>query len=251
MRRSVYRYCGLAVVQIIMILATTMPAGAQSIDRGFFTARSAGGNEIDCFFRARDNLNSQLTGRNFLSRPQRQTLSFSVMNGLTVTAQTIDNQLETASQLLQQDNGGSDVNCCVETTRAGAVDNFAQPAGMTGGVIANAVDLARVNAVGADVKIVSAINFCGQTGSYVGCRSGNSLVVTVGFAAATIAHEFGHMQGLCHVGTNCAPTCGQAGGCAGCGDPSASNIMWFSLCTIAQDRITGGQCSSYRQGAIP
>lgn len=253
MRRPVYRYWGFAVAQVILMLVAVIPVVGQTINRGLFTARSTGGNQIECFFQARDNLTSQLTRRNFLSRPPGQGLTVAVMTGLVMTAQAIDNQMETASQFLQQDNGGTDVNCCVEIRRTGAVGNFAQPTGMIGGVVANATDLANVNAVGANVKIVSAINWCGQAGTYAGCRSGNSLVVTTGFAAATIAHEFGHMQGLCHVqGANgCVPTCGQAGACAGCTDASASNIMWFSLCAIAQDRITSGQCTSYRQGATP
>lgn len=236
---------------LALCISISVNVEAQSVTEKIFAVRETGDSVASCNFLARDNLNSQQVRKFFLARPGGQTLSFSVMNALTVTAATIDATMDTASTALQQDNGGTDVGCCMELRRQGAVANFAQPASMTGGVIQTAADLSAVNGINADVKIVSAINWCGQAGTYAGCRNGNSLIVTVGFAAATIAHEFGHMQGLCHLGTSCTPTCGQAGTCTGCVDASSNNIMYFSVCAVAQNVISSSECTSYRSGATP
>lgn len=243
-------------IRLVIVLAlysgAILNVSAQSISGKFFGARENGSSQAACYFLAKDDTNSSQNRKFFLSRPEGQVLSFTVISGLAVSAATIDATLEAASAALQQDNSVADVGCCVEIRRQGGVGTFTQPSGMVGGVIQDSSDLSAVNSISGNVKIVAAINFCGQNGTYAGCRVGNSLVVTSGFAAATIAHEFGHMQGLCHVGTNCNPTCGQAGNCVGCGDPSASSIMYFSICAAAtQNVITNAQCTSFRSGATP
>lgn len=214
-----------------------------------FGVRAEGSSKAACLFLARTDENGSQHRTHYLARPMGQTLSFAVINGLTDNAASIDATLTTASQALQQDNTDADEGCCVEIRRTGAVNNFAQPAGMVGGVIQDEDDLDAVEDIAGDVKIVAAINFCGQNGSYAGCQTGNSLILTTGFGASTIAHELGHMQGLCHVGTNCTPTCGQAGNCSGCSDPSSNNVMYFSVCAGNQDVISASECSTFRKGA--
>jgi hypothetical protein len=123
---------------------------------------------------------------------------------------------------------------------------------MVGGVVSTQAEQNFVLNINADLKYVSAIAFCGlPNGPYAGCAGNGTLMVVSGTGAATYAHEIGHREGLCHVGTNCAPTCGQAGNCAGCGDPSANDIMYFRLCGGNQNILRSGECTTMRQAATP
>lgn len=236
-----------AALILWMLAVSVNPLAAQSIGRRSFTVGDFNGVTARCALTVFDRSGNR--NENWIvARPMSHELSVTVLNGLADTAASVDATFNAASTLMQQDSGASDSNCCVEIRRDGGVTFVATP--VTGGVINNNSDLQAVRGLAGDLKVVAAINFCGQGGTFAGCRSGNDLVVTTGFGAATIAHELGHREGLCHVATSCNPTCGQAGTCSGCGDASSNNIMYFRVCNASpQDRFTSSQCSSFQGGA--
>ncbi len=235
----------LARVALLALLATG--AEAQTTNNERMIVEDRNGVRADCNFTV-DNalIGSTRREQSLIVRPRRHFRSITAINGLGVTTAQVDATFNAASDLLQQDSGAGDSNCCTAILRSGPINFVNAPTSVPGGVINNASDLDDIFDLPNDVKIVASIGFCGQSGSYVGCARGNELILTANFAASTLAHEIGHNAGLCHVGSTCSPTCGQAGDCSGCGDASANNIMYYRICNSpVQDRFTGGQCSTF------
>lgn len=206
---------------------------------------------IDCAFVVRDGLSSDESSMQLLARPPRRPMTVSRLSTITYTNAQADGIFNAASSLIEASQSNADASCCYELRRSGAVGTFTAPSGMVGGVITNSSESSAVFAVNAAVKIVSGISFCGQSGSYVGCADGSTLIFTASTGGATLAHEVGHLQGLCHTSTSCNPTCGQCGTCT-CSDASAFDVMFCAICNGAsQGIISSSECSSYRDGATP
>lgn len=241
----------------ILLLVFTMlsTANAQSTnDRRFRADSDASDSVSDCAFRVRSNESATMERSAFRVRPRNHNLTVSAINSVTLTNADVDTAFEAASTLLQAaQNPPDDQNCCVSITRDGNVGNFAQQAGMVGGVITNNTELQAVGAIGDDVMVVNDINFCGGTGNFNGCEISGSIIFDNGvFTAgreATIAHELGHREGLCHTG-GCP--CGRCGTCTCAGSSAADTrtIMFCSSCTgVARDTISAAECSTYQSNA--
>lgn len=228
---------------------TTGAALAQSTTDESMSVRSGSGLHADCNLLVGDYSGSRQL-RDLVARPRRHFLEVTVLTGLPDTAASVDATFDAASTLVQQDTGANDATCCATILRDGAVNVVAPPAGMADGVIDTATDRNNVRALPGDVKVVAAINFCSMSGSFAGCQTGGSLILTTGFAASTLAHEIGHREGLGHVGSNCTPSFGGQGNCpTGCpaSDASVNNIMWWQAC--GGPDFTSGQCSGFQGGA--
>lgn len=227
------------------LAAAPWPADAQAFGRGQFRARPAEGGEVGCIFASRAELGSVMDRSTFVV-PQCYGFTFTVIAGESMSAAAIDSRVEDAAEILRVDDQPGDSACLVGMWRVGPVGSFAEPPSMSGGVIETETDMDAVVAIEADVKIVASIQWCGQAGSYSGCRWNGSIILTPGFRAKTLAHERGHASGLCHVGTDCVPDCGQAGACSGCGDPSSTNVMWYRTCSdLDQNVLTAAQCTNF------
>lgn len=229
-----------------LLWGTTVPA--QVTDNEDMRVEDRTGSRADCGFTVSSAFFPSVRRERTLTvRPRRHFRTITAITGLGVTTAQVDATFNAASDLLQQDSGAGDANCCTAILRSGAINFVNAPASTPGGVISSSGDLDDIFDLPNDIKIVASIGFCGQSGTYAGCARGNELVLTANFAASTLAHEIGHNTGLCHVGTSCAPTCGQAGNCSGCGDGSANNIMYFRVCnTPVQDRFTANQCTTFQ-----
>lgn len=237
-----------AILAATSVLLWNASAGAQVTNNEEMRVEDRSGSRADCGFTVSDAFFPSVRRERTLTvRPRRHFRTITAINGLGVTTAQVDTTFDAASTLLQQDSGSGDSNCCTAILRSGAINFVNAPASTPGGVIASSGDLDDIFDLPNDIKIVASIGFCGQSGSYVGCARGNELILTANFAATTLAHEVGHNTGLCHVGTSCNPTCGQAGDCSGCGDGSANNIMYYRICTSpVQDRFTSNQCTTFQ-----
>jgi len=235
----------LTVVGVVLWCAST---SAQNTNNEDIRVEDRNGSRADCGFTVSDVfLPSVRRERSITVRPRRHFRTITAINGLGVTTAQVDATFNAASDLVQQDSGSGDANCCTSILRSGAINFVNAPSSTPGGVIASSGDLDDIFDLPNDIKIVASIGFCGQSGTYAGCARGNELILTANFAATTLAHEIGHNTGLCHVGSSCNPTCGQAGNCSGCGDGSASNIMYYRICTTpVQDRFTSNQCTTFQ-----
>ncbi len=118
----------------------------------------------------------------------------------TLPNATADSILTDASNLLQISDGADDTACPITLVRNGNVGAFA-----TGtGTINSENDFDDVIALGGQVKVVNAINWCGQLiPNVIGCSpvGGRSLAVvrfTANQEGNLWAHEFGHDTGLNH-----------------------------------------------------
>ncbi len=250
---------GIAVLALAAVAGlAAAQAEAQSTSRRTFTSSaSSNSTSANCSLRVRSNTDSTLSRRSFVARPRNHALSVSAVNGVNpaLNNANVDTTFAAASTLLQAaQNPPADVSCCVSITRTGNLGNFAQPAGMVGGVISNQAELNGVNAVGANLMIVNGITFCGQVGTYVGCRpgGGNLIVIRAQMNAAnsaTVAHELGHREGLCHTGSCPCGQCGSSTACTCAGGGGNSRDVMFCRTCPNQDTISAAECSSYQANA--
>lgn len=265
-----------SLVGPVALLLSSSVAGAQSTTERSFRAQSdESGAVADCSLRAIDSASSVSDQRSFLVRPQRQDVVVSQLVGGGLTGAQADTQLDGTSSLLQVDDTdavATDVGCCVELRRTGAVANIGTTtaAGVTvtcggttvtvaGGVVTtnaqlNTIECASGDQAG-DIIVVNGLQACGTaTGNFNGCaQNGQAMVVAAGVAFATWAHEFGHVQGLGHnpacVDNAGNSTCGTAP-CT-CGSATAANqrnIMFCQGCA-GRNTINANECSSYRTNA--
>jgi hypothetical protein len=241
-----------AVVGALCLLGVKRTDAQSIVSEQFRVNSSANAFTVECGFNARGNVISVGAQRGFIARPPRHELSVVRVGNATGTTAAIDQIIDTASSLLQErQNPPGDVNCCVEMRRDGAVANANAPSGMVGGVVTTQAEQNAVLALNGNVKVVNGISWCGQAGSYAGCASGGTFMVTVGTPAATWAHELGHNQGLCHTAASCNQTCGQCGDCT-CSDGRARDVMFCSICGGgANDTIRSNECTTYQGGATP
>lgn len=243
------------VVVLIALLSALLPATAEAQTtsrRSFRSQNSSAGLQANCWLRARSDTNSNENRRYFAARPSHFDLTVSAVQGLVVTNAGVDTTLDAASTMLQgAQQPPADVACCLALLRSGNVGSFPPSNTMVGGVVSTQAEQNYVLNINADLKFVSAISFCGQAGSYAGCAGSGTLMVSNGTGGATYAHEVGHREGLCHTGTNCNPTCGQAGTCSGCGDPSSNDIMYYRTCGANQNILSAAECVTYRQDTTP
>lgn len=151
-----------------------------------------------------------------------------VHSSATLTAGDADNALAGATSALQMNDGPGDVACDVTLVRVGLPTTFS-----TGdGSIDTGQEFSAVTAVPGNVKVVTAINWCGSIGvGIIGCGStpGTSLAVvrySVGIEGLLWAHEYGHNKGLPH-------------------NPDANFIMYSSIGTTHR-RVTAAECSAYQ-----
>ncbi len=229
--------------------------------RGFLGLSNQPNVETSCGFRVRSNENATLQRRGYILRLPDWTLTVSQLTGLGVTNAAVDLTLDQAADLLKVDQGGTDVNCCVDMRRQGTIGNFAAPAGMVNGVITTQAESNAVFAINADIKIVTNIQFCGVAGQFAGCADGSSIIVVNGFNPpatntftdpVTVAHEAGHWAGLGHVAQTCQPTSGQCGtgpnACSDCTDGFSNRVMYCRICAGAPNQgvITANQCNSWQ-----
>lgn len=241
-------------------------ASAQSVDQLLFRVLgSETAVEQSCNFRVRAELSGAVDRQSYRVRLPNYQLTVVTIPLTSVTNAIVDQTFDEAAAVLKRDQGGTDVNCCVDIRRSGNLGTFQPPASMAGfGVISNQAELDAVFGVNADVKIVNQITWCGGppsvvTGGFSGCTDGSTQIVSVSLGATfgepvAIAHELGHQAGLCHVAQNCATACGAAGLCAavGCADPLSNNVMYWRVCAGGapnQGVISGAECSSLQASA--
>lgn len=133
--------------------------------------------------------------------PVTHRLSIGVHRATPLTNTGVDATLADASRLLTRNAQAcpDERACAVTLARDGALAPFgAAPDGAD--VIDNLRELLRVLSRPTDVKVVSLIQWCGERGRYLGCTlvGRRNMVVTATAPADTVAHEFGHAQGLRH-----------------------------------------------------
>lgn len=257
------RYDHILVALAVLGFGLVLTASAQSVDQRLFRILSTSNDvENSCNFRVRSNLVSTMDRIGFRVRLPNWTLGVSTIPGTGVTNAAVDQTLTLAADLLKQDQGGADVNCCVDINRNGNVATFTPPATMVNGVITNAAEMNAVFAVNADIKIVSQILWCFAPGApaFAGCADGNSIITVNTFNPpttniftnpATVAHEVGHWSGLGHVAQVCVPTPGQCGTCTDCTDPLANNVMYCRICAGPPNQgiISSAECGNYQTSA--
>lgn len=256
----------------LTLLLAAAPAVAQVDTANSFEARDENSSKAECSFELTHGFGTfKETKAGFLARPPRWDLNVSQLAGLGITAGQVDPTIAAAAALLQQDDSGPDVGCCVDFARSGGIGTVGTPSGVTtvlscggnavvlvGGVVTTEVEFDTVRcATGndeGDVIIVNGIAFCGVPGTYGGCASRNDALVVTSTAGANVwAHEFGHVQGLDHLPTCAGNLCGDlvtaSCNCATAG-ASAQNVMFCIACT-GSNVIRSSECNSYRSGATP
>jgi FG-GAP-like repeat len=133
-------------------------------------------------------------------QPTPHNLVVSRFTTSALTDADADRILADATTVLRVGESAADSACNVAFSRSGTVGAFA-----TGnGIVNSQADFAAIIAVGGDVKVVNAINWCGRPGAgIIGCAPtpGGSLAVvrfSTNQEGILWAHEFGHNQGLPH-----------------------------------------------------
>jgi len=133
-----------------------------------------------------------------------------------------------STDILQTDDGVSDVACSVILQRSGSVTSFT-----TGdGSLDNQTEFDAVDNLSGNVKVVNAINWCGVIGfNFVGCAYSPATSQAVMRMSTTHlegilwAHEYGHTQGLPH--------------------RSGDNVMDPTI-TSSHTHVNANECAAYR-----
>lgn len=241
-RKISFAACMFAVfvqIEITPVAAQTAIWGKDLVSRNNVT-----NDRVACQYLANEAAPTSIIADDYVVQPNIQPFSIHTISGLgLITTSQADGILEDASDLLNRDDGSSDISCGMVMKRDGGIVFLTPPSGVIGGVVSTSADRNALEAAtgdqAGDVVVVSALTECGGSGSFNGCAStGRAFTVTTSAPTSTWSHEFGHVQALDHRPDNTSS----------CGDPGDKNIMFPVGCS-GRDKVTTLECSAYYDNA--
>jgi hypothetical protein len=168
--------------------------------------------------------------------PHAHQLSVRRHSTTQITNANADSILAAATNILRTDSGANDVACSVNLRRVNDVAVFTQGDGS----IDSQAEFNAMIALRGRVKVVNAINWCGDTiPGIIGCAPapGNSQLVVrtdQDLEGEVWAHEFGHTRGLPHRPTT----------------PNNVGAVMFPMALADNTRVNQTECSAYRDVEI-
>lgn len=181
--------------------------------------------------------------------PKKQFITVAKHTAAFSTTQEVDVKIAQATQILQEKGGSGDVVCPIKFQRQGAISSFTNDPGL--GFDFNIIDsdlemdlLLDLVAATSRARIVSLILNCNGPISAMegalGCGNFSANELTFGFALGdfafwdghTLAHEFGHNQGLADL----------------VGVPFQDRIMWEfqDVDQKTGEEVTAQECSRFK-----